>query len=74
MANQIHGSLELACYSPSYYEEMSSHFDSLLEAYRQTTFEFGVADIFTDDSPDVAGRTGSFVLLMNQAKIGKDGD
>jgi tetratricopeptide (TPR) repeat protein len=51
---------------------MSSRFDSFLEAYRQTIFEFGVADIFTDDSPDVAGRTGSFVLLMNQAKIGKD--
>src|ERR1019366_1594786 len=53
---------------------MSSYFDRFLEAYRQTTFEFGVADIFTDDSTDVADRVGSFVLLMNQATLGKGGE
>jgi len=52
---------------------MSNYFDRFLEAYKQTTFEFGVADIFTDDSVGVAERTGSFVLLMNQATLGKDG-
>jgi hypothetical protein len=40
--------------------------------YGQTTLEFGVADIFTDDSAGVAARVGSFVLLMNQATLGKD--
>jgi hypothetical protein len=52
---------------------MSNYFDNFREAYGQTTFEFGAADIFTDDSADVAARVGSFVLLMNQATLGKDG-
>lgn len=58
----------------AYYGRVSNYFEEFREAYRQTTFEYGVADIFTDGSPDVAGRLGSFVLLMNQATIGKDGD
>jgi hypothetical protein len=53
---------------------MSDYFHKFFEAYRQTTFEFGVADIFTDDSASVATRGGAFVLLMNQATIGKDGN
>jgi len=57
-----------------YHQIMSTYFDHFLEAYRQTTFEFGVADIFMDDSLGVADRVGSFVLLMNQATLGKGGD
>ncbi len=53
---------------------MSDYFHKFLEAYGQTTFAFGVADIFSDDSATVATRAGSFVLLMNQATIGKDAD
>ncbi len=52
---------------------MNNYFYNFREAYGQTTFEFGVADIFTDDSADLAARVGSFVLLMNQATVGKDG-
>lgn len=53
---------------------MSNYFDRFLEAYKQTSFEFGVADIFIDDSVGVAERVGSFGLLMNQATLGKGGD
>jgi hypothetical protein len=53
---------------------MINYFDTFREVYGQTTLEFGVADIFTDDSPDVADRVGSFVLLMNQAILGKERD
>jgi len=53
---------------------MANYFDNFREAYGQTTFEFGAADIFTDDSDDVAERAGSFVLLMNQAILGKERD
>ncbi len=53
---------------------MSNYLDRFVEAYRQTTFEFGVADIFIDDSVGVAERAGSFVLLMNQATLGEGGD
>jgi hypothetical protein len=53
---------------------MINYFDTFREAYGQTTLEFGVADIFMDDSSEVAARVGSFVLLMNQATLGKDGD
>jgi len=61
------------CRRIGYHEEMSNYFDNFREAYGQTTLEFGVADIFTDDSADVAARVGSFVLLMNQATLGKNG-
>ena len=57
-----------------YDRNMSGYFDKFREAYGQTTFEFGVADIFTDDSDEVAERIGSFVLLMNQAILGKGGE
>jgi len=53
---------------------MINYFDIFREAYGQTTLEFGVADIFMDDSSEIAARVGSFVLLMNQATLGKDGD
>lgn len=53
---------------------MTNYFEQFLEVYKQTTFEFGVADIFTDDSVDVGERVGSFILLMNQATLGKGGD
>jgi len=53
---------------------MADYFGQFVEIYRQTTLEFGVADIFADDSLDIAERVGSFVLLMNQATLGKEGN
>jgi hypothetical protein len=64
----------LRCERQEYDEEMTNYFDTFREAFGQTTLEFGVADIFTDDSDDVAARVGSFVLLMNQATLGEGGD
>lgn len=64
----------LSAFGPEYHRNMSGYFDKFREAYGQTTFEFGVGDIFTDDSDEVADRIGSFVLLMNQATLGKNGD
>jgi hypothetical protein len=55
-------------------KKVNNYFEKFLEAYGQTTLEFGVADIFTADCADVADRAGAFVLLMNQATLGKGGD
>lgn len=53
---------------------MPTPLDELLQIYNQVSPTLGAADLYFDDSFDVAARVGAFVFLMNQARFGESGD